>query len=56
MRRFWSLALLFLLGVISLQGGDKPSKKLRQDYQLKPDQTAELKSAKLVTAKQSCEN
>ncbi|HWG48167.1 MAG TPA: hypothetical protein VN669_00655 [Candidatus Acidoferrales bacterium] len=50
------MALLFLLGVISLQGGDKPSKKLRQDYQLKPDQTAELKSAKLVTAKQSCEN
>lgn len=56
MWRFWSLALLFLAGVINLQGGDKPSKKLRQDYQLKPDQTAELKSAKLVTAKQSCEN
>ena len=56
MRRFPSLALLFLLGAISVYGGDKASKKLRQDYQLKPDQTAELKSAKLITAKQSCEN
>ena len=56
MRRFPSLALLFLLGAVSVYGGDKVSKKLRQDYQLKPDQTAELKSAKLITAKQSCEN
>jgi hypothetical protein len=56
MRRFWSLALLFLVGVIGLQGGDKPSKKLRQDYQLKPDQTAELKFARLITARQRCEN
>ena len=56
MRRFPSLALLFLLGAVSVYGGDKASKKLRQDYQLKPDQTAELKSAKLITAKQSCEN
>jgi hypothetical protein len=56
MRRFWSLALLVLVGVITLHGGDKASKKLHQDYQLRPDQTADLKSAKLITAKESCEN
>ncbi len=56
MKKFWLLALLFLVGVATLNGGDKVSKKLRQDYQLKPDQTAELKSAKLITAKERCEN
>lgn len=32
------------------------SKKLQQSYQKKPDQSADLGSVKLVTAKQSCEN
>jgi hypothetical protein len=56
MKRFLSLAQLFLLAVMSLHAGDKQSKKLQQNYQLKPDQSAELKSVRLITAKQSCEN
>jgi len=47
---------LLVFAAVSLHAGDKVSKKLQQSYQLKPDQTADLGSLKLITAKQSCEN
>ena len=56
MRTLRSVAVLILLGAVSLYAGDKVSKKLQQRYQLKPDQTADLPEGKLATAKQSCEN
>lgn len=50
------VAILILLAGVSLLAAKKAPKKLQQSYQLKPDQTADLKLAKLATAKQSCEN
>lgn len=50
------ITVLIFLASISLLAAKKVPKKLQQSYQLKPDQTADLKLAKLVTAKQSCEN
>ena len=45
---------LFLLLVIALNADDK--KKQQQAYYVKPAQTADLDTPKLVTAKQECEN
>jgi hypothetical protein len=54
MHRLWQLALIILLLLPSAaQAGDK---KKKQAYVLKPDQTADLASPKLFTAKQNCEN
>lgn len=50
------VAILILLAGVSLLGAKKVPKKLQQSYQLRPNQTADLELAKLVTAKQSCEN
>ncbi len=44
------IAFLFL--AVALHAGDKK----KQAYYLKPDQTADLTSPKIVTAKQNCEN
>src|ERR1700674_1668328 len=49
--RYTAIVLLFL--AVSLHAGDK---KKQQLIYLKPDQTADLQPAKMVTAKQKCEN
>jgi hypothetical protein len=51
MRRAGQLALL-LLASLALHAGDKN----KQQYYLKPDQTADLHDPRLVTAKQDCAN
>ena len=56
MRNLRFLMTLLAFAAASLHAGDKVSKKLQQRYQLKPDQSADLGSIKLITAKQSCEN
>jgi hypothetical protein len=53
MHRLWQIALIILLLAAAAQAGDK---KKKQAYVLKPDQTADLASPKLFTAKQNCEN
>ncbi|HEY2114082.1 MAG TPA: hypothetical protein VGJ51_03280 [Candidatus Angelobacter sp.] len=54
MPRRLQFAILFLLLTISPHAADK---KQQQSYYLKPDQSAGLASgAKLITAKQNCEN
>jgi hypothetical protein len=52
MRRLGEIACFILLVAVALHAGDKK----RQQYYLKPDQTADLSDTKLVTAKQNCEN
>lgn len=48
-----SVLIVVVLLVVSLRADDN---KKKQGYYLKPDQTADLDSPKLVTAKQKCEN
>jgi hypothetical protein len=54
MRRLLLVFGVLLLLHVYVYGGDK--KKQGQAYQLKPDQTADLRADKLNTAKQECEN
>jgi len=54
MRRLLQTLVLFSLVAFSVQAADK---KQQQQYYLKPDQTADLTAgAKMITAKQNCEN
>jgi hypothetical protein len=59
MRRYlvrtgWQIAVVVGLVALTLHAGD--DKKKKQSFYLKPDQTADLQSPKVVTAKQPCEN
>jgi len=54
MRRWWQVAILFGLAALALHAGD--DKKKKQAYYLKPDQSTDLESRKMVTARQNCEN
>lgn len=53
MRRRLNIALAFILLLLALHAA---AQKNKQQYYLKPDQTADLHEPKLVTAKQNCEN
>ena len=53
MRRCRQLALLLVLISLSLHAGDD---KRKQAFFLKPNQTLDLQSPSIVTAKQNCEN
>lgn len=53
MHRWWQVAVVLGLGVLALHAGDK---KKKQAYYLKPDQSADLESPKIITARQNCEN
>jgi len=52
MRRLWQIGLLMLCLPSAVLAGDKQ----KQNYVLKPDQSADLSSPNLYTAQQSCEN
>ena len=52
MDRLRQSVIAFLFLAVALHAGDKK----KQAYYLKPDQTADLTSPKIVTAKQNCEN
>jgi hypothetical protein len=54
MRRWWQVVILLGLAALAAHAGD--DKKKKQAYFLKPDQSTDLESRKMVTARQNCEN